>query len=123
MCEELYSIGQFSKITDLSIDTLRYYEKEKLIYPTRNASNQRCYTTKDLAWINFIIRLKKTGMDIKHMREYARLRYQGNNTIPKRLQLLFDQLDILHMQEAHLENNIKFIENKIKTYLQITNML
>lgn len=123
MCEQYYSIGQFSQITELSIDTLRYYEKEKLIYPKRNSSNQRCYTQKDLTWINFIIRLKKTGMDIKHMREYAILRYEGNSTIPRRLQLLFDQLDILHTEETHLENNIKFIENKIKTYLQITNML
>lgn len=123
MCEQLYSIGQFSQITELSIDTLRYYEKEKLIYPKRNSSNQRCYTQKDLTWISFIIRLKKTGMDIKHMREYARLRYEGNATIPRRLQLLFDQLDILHTEETHLENNIKFIENKIKTYLQLTNML
>ncbi|WP_099044474.1 MerR family transcriptional regulator [Leuconostoc citreum] len=124
MSESLYySIGQFSKMTDLSIDTLRYYEKEKLIYPTRNSSNQRCYTTKDLAWINFIIKLKKTGMDIKHIREYAQLRYQGNSTIPQRLKLLFEQLDNLHQQESHLENNITFIEDKIKTYLQITNML
>lgn len=122
MCESHdYSIGQFSKITGLSIDTLRYYEKEKLVYPTRNSSNHRCYTTNDLAWINFIIRLKKTGMDIKHIREYAQLRYQGDSTIPKRLELLFEQLDNLHQQEIHLENNITFIENKIKTYLQITN--
>ena len=30
-----YSIGEFSKLTNLSIDTLRYYEKEGLITPER----------------------------------------------------------------------------------------
>lgn len=123
MTNQIYSIGEFSKKTGLSIDTLRFYEKEKLIFPARNDSNQRYYTDKDLEWIEFIIKLKKTGMDIKHMREYTVLRYQGDATIPKRLQLLFNQLDKLHEEEQCINNNIKFIENKIKIYLHKTDML
>ena len=57
-----YSIGEFSKLTRLGIHTLRYYEHENLITPGRNSSNRRCYTDKDLAWIDFIKRLKDTGM-------------------------------------------------------------
>ncbi len=72
-----YSIGEFSRITNLGIHTLRYYEHEGLITPMRNSSNRRCYSDKDLAWIEFIKRLKDTGMPIKKIQYYAKLRDQA----------------------------------------------
>ncbi|MCC3237413.1 MerR family DNA-binding transcriptional regulator, partial [Pediococcus acidilactici] len=35
-----YSIGQFSKVCGLSIDTLRYYEKEKMIMSKRSRNDR-----------------------------------------------------------------------------------
>ena len=113
-----YPIGQFSKISGFSIDTLRYYEKQRLLFPNRDENNRRIYTEKDVAWISFISRLKKTGMSIKEMQKYTKLRYEGDQTIPDRLVLLFKQLDNLHEQEKKIDNNIKFVEQKIKTYLK-----
>ena len=113
-----YSIGQFSKLSGFSIDTLRYYEKQRLLFPNRDENNRRIYTEKDVAWISFISRLKKTGMSIKKMQKYAQLRYKGDQTIPERLVLLFKQLDNLHEQEKKIDDNIKFVEQKIKTYLK-----
>ena len=113
-----YSIGQFSKLSGFSIDTLRYYEKQKLLFPNRDENNRRIYTEKDVAWISFISRLKKTGMSIKEMQKYTKLRYEGDQTIPDRLVLLFQQLDNLHEQEKKIDDNIKFVEQKIKTYLK-----
>ena len=113
-----YSIGQFSELSGFSIDTLRYYEKQKLLFPKRDENNRRVYSEKDVAWISFISRLKKTGMSIREMQKYAKLRYAGNQTIPERLVLLFNQLDYLHEEEKKIEDNIEFVEQKIKTYLK-----
>ena len=113
-----YSIGQFSELSGFSIDTLRYYEKQKVLYPKRDESNRRIYNEKDVAWISFISRLKKTGMSIREMQKYAQLRYAGDQTIPERLVLLFNQLDNLHEEEKKIEDNIEFVEQKIKTYLK-----
>ena len=113
-----YSIGQFAELSGFSIDTLRYYEKQKLLFPSRDKNNRRFYTEKDVAWISFISRLKKTGMSIKKMQEYAKLRYAGDQTIPERLVLLFNQLDNLHEEEKKINDNIAFVEQKIKTYLK-----
>ena len=52
------------------------------------------------------------------MQKYAQLRYKGDQTIPERLVLLFNQLDDLNEQEKKIDNNIKFVEQKIKTYLK-----
>ncbi len=113
-----YSIGQFSELSGFSIDTLRYYEKQKLLFPKRDENNRRVYSEKDVAWISFISRLKKTGMSIREMQNYAKLRYAGDQTIPERLVLLFNQLDNLHEEEKKIEDNIEFVEQKIKTYLK-----
>ena len=113
-----YSIGQFSELSGFSIDTLRYYEKQKLLFPKRDENNRRVYSEKDVAWISFISRLKKTGMSIIEMQKYAKLRYAGDQTIPERFVLLFNQLDNLHEEEKKIEDNIKFVEQKIKTYLK-----
>ena len=113
-----YSIGQFAELSGFSIDTLRYYEKQRLLFPSRNKNNRRFYTEKDVAWISFISRLKKTGMSIKEMQKYAKLRYAGDQTIPERLVLLFNQLDNLHEEEKKINDNIAFVEQKIKTYLK-----
>lgn len=113
-----YSIGQFSELSGFSIDTLRYYEKQKLLFPKRDENNRRVYSEKDVAWISFISRLKKTGMSIREMQKYAQLRYAGDQTIPERLVLLFNQLDNLHEEEKKIEDNIEFVEQKIKTYLK-----
>lgn len=113
-----YSIGQFSELSRFSIDTLRYYEKQKLLFPKRDENNRRVYSEKDVAWISFISRLKKTGMSIREMQKYAKLRYAGDQTIPERLVLLFNQLDNLHEEEKKIEDNIEFVEQKIKTYLK-----
>lgn len=113
-----YSIGQFSELSGFSIDTLRYYEKQKLLFPKRDENNRRVYSEKDVAWISFISRLKMTGMSIREMQKYAKLRYAGDQTIPERLVLLFNQLDNLHEEEKKIEDNIEFVEQKIKTYLK-----
>ena len=105
-----YSIGEFAEKTGLSIPTLRYYEQEKLIYSHREENNRRYYDDSDIAWTQFIIRLKKTGMSIKNMQEYADLRYKGDSTIPQRLRLLFFQLDELHKQQTEINQHIDFLE-------------
>lgn len=118
-----YPIGKFSKMVSLSIDTLRYYEKERLIIPARDQNNRRTYSEADQRWIAFIKRLKATGMPIKKIKTYARLRYQGNSTIDERLQLLFTQKNRLTAQRQEIDAHIAFLENKIATYYQLKTKL
>ncbi|MCP9309374.1 MerR family transcriptional regulator [Lacticaseibacillus paracasei] len=118
-----YPIGKFSKMVSLSIDTLRYYEKERLIIPARDQNNRRTYSEADQRWIAFIKRLKAIGMPIKEIKTYARLRYQGNSTIDERLQLLFTQKNRLTAQRQEIDAHIAFLENKIATYYQLKTKL
>ena len=111
-----YSIGDFSKLTGLGIHTLRYYEHEGLIAPERNSSNRRCYSDKDLAWIEFIKRLKDTGMPIKEIKHYAKLRATGDSTLFERMEMLVQHRQTLNEQIAQLQEHKIKLDEKIEFY-------
>ena len=111
-----YSIGNFAKLTGLGIHTLRYYEHEGLIAPERNSSNRRCYSDKDFTWIEFIKRLKDTGMPIKEIRHYAKLRAAGNPTLSERMEMLVQHRQALDEQIAQLQAHKIKLDEKIEFY-------
>ena len=113
-----YSIGEFSRLTNLGIHTLRYYEHENLIMPKRNSSNRRCYSDKDLAWIEFIKRLKDTGMPIKEIQRYAELRAKGDLTLNERMEMLTVQRESLNEQIKALQEHMAKLDDKIDFYRQ-----
>ncbi|WP_315073776.1 MerR family transcriptional regulator [uncultured Clostridium sp.] len=111
-----YYIGEFSKKFDISIDTLRYYEKIGLIYPERDNVNKRIYSEKDIEWLKFIIRLKETNMPIKQIKYYSKLRYEGDNTIKERLELLNEHMNRLKAEKEKIEENMQHLKEKIIIY-------
>jgi len=113
-----YSIGEFSRMTNLGIHTLRYYEHENLITPKRNSSNRRCYSDKDLAWTYFIKRLKNTGMPIKEIQRYAKLRAEGDLTLNERMEMLTVHRESLNEQIKALQEHMAKLDDKIDFYRQ-----
>ena len=111
-----YSIGKFSELTGLSIYTLRYYEQEKLIIPERKTNGQRCYSENDIAWIQFIKRLKETDMPIKKIKLYAELRDEGDSTMPQRMEMLEMHKAALKNEIETLQEHLKNLTNKINYY-------
>jgi DNA-binding transcriptional MerR regulator len=110
------SIGEFSAITGLSIYTLRYYEKEKLIIPARRGNGRRSYSENDVNWIQFIKRLKDTNMPIKEIQKYAQLRAKGNSTLMERKEMLMTHRTALNDQIASLQENLGHLDDKIRYY-------
>ncbi|AQS11346.1 HTH-type transcriptional regulator AdhR [Clostridium saccharobutylicum] len=111
-----YSIGEFSKITNLSIDTLRYYEKEGLITPERKENGRRYYCEKDVAWIEFIKRLKETKMPIKEIQKYAKMRAMGDCTMIERMERLIKHRTALKKEISKANENLQKLNDKIDFY-------
>jgi len=111
-----YSIGEFAAMTDLSAPTLRYYEQESLIFVQRNAANRRFYTEEDVTWIAFIKKLKETGMKIKDIQKYAKLRYEGEATMQQRLDILEHHKELVVVEKEKWEQNLCQLNKKIQFY-------
>jgi len=111
-----YSIGEFSDLTNISIYTLRYYEKENLIIPNRKENGRRCYNEKDLSWIQFIKRLKDTQMPIKEIKKYAELRTNGDSTLNERMEMLIKHRTALKEEIAKYNEHLEKLNDKINYY-------
>lgn len=111
-----YLIGEFSSITGVSIHTLRYYEKEGLIVPGRKENGRRSYSDGDILWIQFIKRLKDTGMPIREIRRYARLRAEGGGTLEARMEMLTRHRAVLEQEIAAMRENLEKLDDKIDHY-------
>ena len=111
-----YSIGEFSKLTNISIYTLRYYEKEDLIIPNRKVNGRRCYSENDVNWMQFIKRLKDTNMPIKKIQKYAKLRADGDSTMNERMEMLIKHRIELKEEIAKSNEHLKKLNDKINYY-------
>lgn len=110
------TIGEIAKQTDLPESTLRYYEKKKLIKVARDKNGRRNYEESDIEWIKFIQRLKETGMLLKDIQKYSKLRYEGSGTMPERLEMLQVHREYVVEQQRKWEEYLENLDNKIAFY-------
>ena len=114
------TIQEVAQATGLSAHTLRYYERVGLIHPIgREGNSHRRYTTDDVGWIDFLTKLRATGISIKDMQKYAALQRQGESTLPERLEMLKALRDKVEAHMEDLNEHLKLIYYKIDIYQQI----
>ncbi len=117
---ERLTIQQVAEQTGLSVHTLRYYERIGLIHPIARADNShRRYSLDDVGWIDFLMKLRATGMTIQQMQSYAELQRQGDATLPQRLEMLQEHRCLVEEQIAILQEHLKLIYYKIEVYGEI----
>ncbi len=110
-------IKEVSKRYDLSLDTLRYYERIGLIPPVnRNASGIRDYGELDLKRVEFIKCMRSAGLPIEVLIEYIGLFQQGDQTIEARREILKEQREILAAKMAEMQKTLDLLDYKISVY-------
>lgn len=110
-------ISEVSKITKLKSHTLRYYESIGLIRNVkRNSSGKRIYSEQDLRWLEVINRLRTTGMNINKMKEYARLRHLGDETITERKNIMKEHLSSIECEIEMLQEAREYVARKVEIY-------
>ncbi|WP_319541862.1 MerR family transcriptional regulator [uncultured Pseudodesulfovibrio sp.] len=110
------TISELAKQLGLSPHTLRYYEKIGLIRNVERIGSRRTYTKQDRLWLEFIKRLKATGMPLKQILRYSELRYAGAATITERKTMLLSHRQDLEQNIKKLQRHLVALDQKIKTY-------
>jgi DNA-binding transcriptional MerR regulator len=114
-------IGELAQRSGLSAHTLRYYERIGLLPRAhRNSSRQRDYDPTILTWIEFLRRLKTTGMPLREMLRYARLREVGPKTEAERRRLLETHREQVRSHLAELQCCLASLDFKISNYAHST---
>mgnify|MGYP005856447521 CR=1 FL=1 len=119
--EQELTIQQVAEATGLSVHTLRYYERCNLILPIHRSSvGHRRYSADDIRWIEFLNKLRLTGMPIRQMQQYAALvRSHPEDQFQERRQILEAHRQVVLEQIHQLQENLAVINWKIQYYTEL----
>ena len=116
------TISAAAELSGLSVDTLRYYEKEGLTLhrPERSSSGQRRYTEQNVRWLGTLVMLRKTGMPIRDIKAFVEL-YRVDGSEADRLAILeahrvhvLEQLDEVQTHLAAINHKIDYYKGQVE---------
>ena len=98
-----YQIGELSKRIGVSADTLRYYEKIRLLPPVaRNTSGLRIYDDKDISRLKFIRRAQRMNFTLAEIGQLLEMREDPQNARAEARALMQEKLQEVEEQVEEL---------------------
>ena len=114
----MYSIGQVAEMFDLPISTLRYYDKQGLFPNMERVSGIRKFSETDLEALRVIECLKKSGLEIKDIKQFMDWCVEGASTYPQRKALFEKQRKRLEAELIHMNKVLDMLKFKCWYYEQ-----
>ena len=109
--KDTFKIGELSKLFDIGVDSIRYYEKVGILHPVRNdENNYRMYTIDDVRRLALIRELLRLSFSTDQIREYDEDRNVDSTT-----SLLRAELDVVDAEIAKLKATRDSIQNRLDT--------
>lgn len=106
-------IGEISKLTGLSISTLRYYDKHGLLNNLeRTDGGIRTFSEQNIEALKLINCLKNSGMKISEIKQFMEWCTEGKKTFNKRLEIFYEQEKNIKEQIDVLNKSLKLIKFK-----------
>lgn len=114
----MYTIGQVAEMSGLPVSTLRYYDKQGLFPGLERTSGIRKFSEKDLEALRLIECLKKSGLEIKDIKQFMDWCVQGPSTYSQRRELFVKQKETVEAEIAHLNKVLNMLKFKCWFYEQ-----
>ena len=114
----MYTIGQVSEMFGLPISTLRYYDKEGLFPTIQRDSGIRKFGEKELEALRVIECLKKSGLEIKDIKQFMEWCVQGSETYPQRRELFLHQKAAVEAEIERMNRVLDMLRFKCWYYEQ-----
>lgn len=113
----MYSIGEVAEIFHLPVSTLRYYDNSGL-FPNiqRSESGTRIFNEEDLETLKMIECLKKSGMQLKDIKQFLDWCKEGNATLKKRRDMFVQKQKEVKNEIAELEKVLDLLTYKCWFY-------
>lgn len=113
--ETYFSVGEISKLTNVPIQTLRYYDKMGLLKPAyiNEENNYRYYSINQFIKIDLLKQCKVIGLSLKEIEELLR----DEITADSMIKIIAEQRKVLDEKIKELEavkSYINFLDYRIK---------
>ena len=114
----MYSIGQVAEMFGLPISTLRYYDKQGLFPKMERVSGIRKFSETEIEALRVIECLKKSGLEIKNIKQFMDWCVEGASTYSQRKALLEKQRKRLEEELIHMTKVLDMLKFKCWYYEQ-----
>lgn len=114
----MYTIGQVSAMVGLPISTLRYYDKQGLFPDMERTSGIRKFSDKELEALRVIECLKKSGLEIKDIKQFMDWCVDGAVTYPQRKEMFEKQRKTVEAEIEHMNKVLDMLKFKCWYYEQ-----
>lgn len=110
-------VSEASKLTGVSTDTIRYYEKEGLIpIIDRNDSGNRKIDERIIRRITFAKHMRSAGMSIKALKQYVDLVDDTEDNTVKQKEILREQVADMEERRDDIQFAINHLNYKLEHY-------
>lgn len=97
-------IGELSRLSGVNIETIRYYERIKMLpAPPRTASGRRVFGTTELRVLAFIRRSRELGFSLDEVRALLRLGAPGLGSCSKVKEIATHHLEDIRAKLSDLK--------------------
>ena len=114
----MYTIGQISMMFNLPISTLRYYDKKGLFPDMQRRSGIRQFSETEIENLRMIECLKKSGLEIKDIKQFMDWCVEGPSTYALRKELFVRQKRTVEAEIAHMNKILDMLRFKCWYYEQ-----
>lgn len=114
----MYTIGQVSQMSGLPVSTLRYYDKEGLFPGMERSGGIRRFGERELETLRVIECLKKSGLEIREIKQFMEWCAQGSATYPQRRELFLKQKAAVESEIERMNRVLDMIRFKCWYYEQ-----
>lgn len=112
---KLFRIGEISKLYNISVDTLRHYEKLEILKPEQiSESGYRYYSNRQIWKLNIVRTLRELDISLPEIREFMK-----DRTLAKSQSLIDFQLETIIKKQEELKQLKKELEIR-KQHLEDT---
>lgn len=112
------NIKKAAEATELTADTIRYYERVAIIGAVPRLENGiRDFDERSLTQLHFAKIMRNAGMSIEALKQYIDLIYEDNEaTIPARKEMLVDAADEMDQKINDLVVARDYLRSKVDNY-------
>ncbi len=112
----MYTIGQVAAMFNLPVSTLRYYDKEGLFPTLSRQSGIRKFGERELEALRVIECLKKSGLEIKDIKQFMSWCQEGPATYADRKALFEARKATVEAEIAKLQKTLDMLRFKCWYY-------
>lgn len=112
----MYTIGQVSKMFNLPISTLRYYDKEGLFPSMQRQSGIRQFGETEVEALRVIECLKASGLEIKDIKKFMEWCVEGPATYGQRKELFEKRKAAVEAEMIQLQRTLDMLKFKCWYY-------